>query len=104
MKVTLANNRRMMLAAVFAVVLTMVLSIFKMISFFPDVISIYTLQLVDKVLYLALILYLINILQHYGESVSIQTPFSIFLGLEIIDSISQLFFPYSAATLIGGIA
>lgn len=60
--------------------------------------------IVTEVSFIFLLMYLVSILQYMYEALSIQNPFSILLGLQIVKIVCELFFPIKGGSLITGIS
>jgi len=84
-------------------VICIVLLLLSLIDYSSNLFLYALLYIITTIINIFLILYLISILQFAKESFAIQTPFSIFLGLEIIGFLSQMFFSHSTGTLTEGI-
>ena len=93
----------MLAVNVVSIVLLLILSLIRFMGIRMDAITYYILHTAAEVTYLAPLWYLISILQYAGENISIQSPFSIFLGLELVNFLTSLFFTNILATLRMGI-
>lgn len=87
MKVTPGNNQRMVIVSIISIVILFFLWLTKINGVTLDSISYYGLHLIYEAMYLAMLWYLISILQFSGESVSVQTPFTIFLGVGLVNAL-----------------
>ncbi|HVS90773.1 MAG TPA: hypothetical protein VHE59_01990 [Mucilaginibacter sp.] len=101
MKVTPRTNRWMVIISVANISLLLLLTLVRINAIALDAIVDYGLHMVDEATYLAMLWYLISILQFAGENVAVQTPFSIFLGLQIVICICT--FTTLFGTLIEGL-
>jgi hypothetical protein len=99
MNVNKETNRRMKKVSIAGIISMFIFSFVKINS---DPLLYSLLDIVAGVISIYLLLYLISILQFAHEAVSVQNPFSIFLGLEVVRLIG-LFFAESAASLLSGI-
>lgn len=101
MKVSIVNNRKMLRLSITGCIAALLLAIarFNGDTFFDTV-----LYLATEIIFIFLIMYLIAILQYVNEGISVQNPFSIMLGLEVIQLIGKLFFPRQTADLVMGIS
>src|ERR1700761_2369541 len=84
MKVTPGNNRRMVSISIISILILFILTLIRLWGFVPDIFTYYVLHIAAEITYLAMLWYVISILQFAGETVSIQSPFSILLGLELV--------------------
>jgi hypothetical protein len=103
MKVNKENNKRLVLVATANISLTFLVTIINISQISLDPISYYTLHIFTEVTYISLLVYLISILQYSNEKISIQTPFSIYLGLEFIKFILGILYTPSMGTLTSGL-
>ena len=81
-------------------IILMIISSFVTIN--SDPLFYYLLHIGAGIIYIYLLSYLISILQFSNENISVQNPFSIFLGLEVVRFIGEVFFVRSAAGLLSG--
>ncbi|MBS1526582.1 MAG: hypothetical protein JST19_13080 [Bacteroidetes bacterium] len=87
MKVTPANNRRMVMISIANISLLFLLTLARINAVGLDTVADYGLHMIDEISYLTMLWYLVSIIQFTGESISVQTPFSIFLGLQLVNYI-----------------
>ena len=99
MIVSKTNNKRMKRISIVGIIL-MIISSFVTIN--SDPLFYYLLHIGAGIIYIYLLSYLISILQFSNENISVQNPFSIFLGLEVVRFIGEVFFVRSAAGLLSG--
>jgi hypothetical protein len=99
MNVSKETNRRMKKVNIAGIISLLIFSFVKINS---DPLLYSLLDIITGVISIYLLLYLISILQFAHESVSVQNPFSIFLGLEVVRLVG-IFFAESAASLLSGI-
>jgi len=97
MKVSKENNRRTLKVSIAGIVLTLLFPIVND-PFFSAL-----LYVAIEVIYIFLLMYLISILQFLNENYSIQNPFSILLGLEVIKLTGELLFSKQTGNLLMGI-
>lgn len=91
MKVTRDNNQRMIGVNILNIFLFLVLLAIWIYRIHINHGVQYGLSVISEATYTVLIFYLINILQFAGEKILVQTPFSIYLGLQLISFISSFF-------------
>jgi len=90
MKVTAKNNRLIFGLLITNTICTFIIALLSINNVFPDVISWIILHATAGLCYIITISYLIGILQFAGEAITIQTPFSIFLGTQIIAAFASV--------------
>jgi hypothetical protein len=101
MKVSKENNSRMIALCVIGIILTLISSFLSVSNtyLFYYYLSYIAIQAINIIL----LMYMISILQFSNESISVQNPFSIFLGLEAVRVIGEVFFTKSTENLLSGI-
>lgn len=101
MKVNKENNSRMVTLCVIGIILGLIFSFTSVNNAY--LFYYYISYIAIRGIYIALLMYFISVLQFSNESVSVQNPFSIFLGLEVVRLIGEVFFAKSVGNLLSGI-
>jgi hypothetical protein len=101
MKASVVNNKKMLRLSVSGCFAALMLAIaqFNNDAFFSAL-----LYIIVEVIFIFLIMYLLAILQFARESLSVQNPFSILLGMEVVKLIAQLFFSGQMGDLLMSIS
>ena len=101
MKTSVVANKKMIRLSISGCFASLMLAI---AQFNNDAFFSVLLYIVVEVIFIFLIMYLLAILQFAGESLSVQSPFSTLLGLEVVKLIAQVFFSSQMGDLLLGIS
>jgi hypothetical protein len=88
MKISKERNQLMAWLAIINIILTLAIFLLHMNRVQLDLPFYYFIRGATEITYVLMILYLIGILQSVGETMAVQTPFLLFLGIEVVIFIS----------------
>ncbi len=90
MKVSIANNRRMIAIAIINLILLLIIFFLRINQLYFGAFFSIALLVANELAFILLLWYVISILQYWGENLSLQTPFTIFLGLQVVNFLVRI--------------